>query len=65
MLAGLCATRILADFGIAKAIGESGTHLVETWSKRVQLINSVDTGSHHRLLNDEVKFPDSMGAEIP
>jgi len=49
--------------GIANAMGESGVHLVETWSERVQLINSVDTRSQHWSL-DEVKFPDPMDAEI-
>ena len=48
--------------GIAKAMGESGAHLVETWSERVQLINSVGTRSQHWLL-DEVEFPDPMDAE--
>ena len=59
---------------VAKAMGESGTHLAKTWSKRVQLINNVDTlswlpqteiGAPHLLPDIEVRFPDPMSAEIP
>lgn len=49
---------------MAEAIGESGAHLAETWSKRVQMINSVDTRSQHWLPYHVVKFPDPMGAEV-
>lgn len=50
--------------GIAGAMGESGTHLVDTWSKRVQHINSFDRESQHRILYHFTEFPDPMNAEI-
>jgi len=50
--------------GIAQAIGEAGAHLKETWAERVNLLNSKGLGSEY-MLDDSVRFPESMDAEIP
>jgi hypothetical protein len=48
--------------GIAKAIGETGIGLRQSWPERVRLANSVELGS---LYHGGVRFPDPMDAEIP
>ena len=50
--------------GMAKSMGESVDHLVETWSHRVKYINEVSLGPGYLLL-DRVLFPDNMESQIP